>query len=423
MDNAALGYSRDLERGDALAVRFRRVRAVSERLAEPLSPEDQTIQSMPDVSPTKWHLAHTSWFFETFLLRRFVPGYAVFDPHYTYLFNSYYEAAGPRHPRPQRGLLSRPSSADVLRYRAHVTSHMEELLESARPDIAALVELGIAHEEQHQELILMDIKHALSINPLKPAYQRSEAVRPAEVVPMRWSEHEGGLREIGHCGEGFAFDNEGPRHKVWLEPYRLACRLVTCGEYRAFIEDDGYHRPELWLSDGWATVSSRGWEGPLYWERDEGGWRIFTLGGLRALDPSEPVCHVSYYEADAYARWAGKRLPTEIEWEAAAEGVPLAGNFADSGRLHPAGAPAREGLSQMFGDVWEWTSSAYAAYPGFRAAAGAIGEYNGKFMANQMVLRGGCAVTPPGHVRRTYRNFFYPDARWAFGGIRLAEDA
>ncbi len=423
MDSAALGYSRDAVRGDTLAVRFQRVRAASERLAAPLSPEDQTIQSMPDVSPTKWHLAHTSWFFETFLLKRFAPGYKTFDPQYGYLFNSYYEAAGPRHPRPQRGLLSRPGAADVMRYRAHVTSHMQTLLRAEQPEIAALIELGIAHEEQHQELILMDIKHVLSLNPLKPAYHSGAAVRPMEVAALRWSEYEGGLREVGHDGGGFAFDNEGPRHRIWLDPYRLACRLVTCGEYRAFIEDGGYRRPELWLSDGWAIVSARGWEAPLYWERHDRGWQIFTLGGMRTLDPSEPVCHVSYYEADAFARWAGKRLPTEAEWEIAAEGIPPAGNFADSGRLHPARAPAREGPSQVFGDVWEWTSSAYAAYPGFRAAGGAVGEYNGKFMANQMVLRGGCAVTPPGHVRDTYRNFFYPDARWPFGGIRLAEDA
>jgi len=417
----------DDERRMALGARFSQVRAFTEQLASCLTPEDQTIQSMPDVSPTKWHLAHTTWFFETFLLGPHDAAYEVFDARYGFLFNSYYEAVGPRHPRPQRGLLSRPGVDDIMRYRRHVSTAMERLIAHAADAtwraIAPLLELGIAHEEQHQELILMDIKHVLSCNPMRPSYRASAPAVRAESSPQGWTSYAGGLVEIGHRGDGFAFDNEGPRHKVWVEPFRLANRPVTCGEYLAFIEDGGYRRPELWLSDGWAAVNLRGWEAPLYWERRNGAWLIFTLSGLRSLDPSEPVCHVSYYEADAFARWAGKWLPTEAAWETAAATLPVAGNFADRGRFHPQSAPLTEGPVQMFGDVWEWTCSAYTAYPGFRPPAGAIGEYNGKFMANQMVLRGGAAVTPPDHVRATYRNFFFPDARWAFSGIRLAEEA
>jgi ergothioneine biosynthesis protein EgtB len=415
----------------ALLTLYREVRGQSEALAAPLTPEDQSIQSMPDASPTKWHLAHTTWFFETFILIRFDPGYRVFDPAFAYLFNSYYEAAGPRHPRPERGLLSRPSVATVAAYRKHVDAAMTRLIE--RADAAAwagaapLVQLGAHHEQQHQELILMDIKHVFSINPLLPAYQptapqHSAASRPA----AGWVELPGGLVEIGHRGAGFAFDNETPRHKEWLDPFALAAYPVSCGEYLAFIEDDGYRRPEFWLSDGWATVCREGWAAPLYWSRQGSQWTIFTLGGRRPLDLAEPLCHVSFYEADAFARWRGKRLPTEAEWEIAATGVPLSGNLAGSGSFHPRPAAAAAGtktvLQQMFGDVWEWTASPYVAYPHFRAAAGAIGEYNGKFMSNQMVLRGGAAVTPKGHVRATYRNFFPPSARWAFAGLRLAED-
>lgn len=417
----------------ALSASFARVRDASESLAAPLSSEDQAIQSMPDVSPTKWHLAHTTWFFETFILKPYAGHYRVFDPAYAYLFNSYYEAEGERHPRAERGLLSRPSSSDVLRYRRHVTAAIHDLLANADQRtwsrIEPLMTLGIAHEEQHQELILMDIKHVFSKNPLRPAYRppasAQQVPREADPISLAWKSFDGGLLECGHAGSGFAFDNEGPRHRVWLDGFRLASRLVTCGEYLAFMEDGGYRRPELWLSDGWATVSARNWGAPLYWERDKYSWKIFTLRGLRALDPREPVCHVSFYEADAYARWAGKRLPREEEWELAARSVLLGGNLCDRGALHPLpGSPGASGaLTQMIGDVWEWTASAYQPYPGFRPAAGAIGEYNGKFMANQMVLRGGCAVTPPDHVRITYRNFFYPDARWAFSGIRLAEDA
>lgn len=409
----------DLSRLD----RFLVVRALTERLAEPLSPEDQTVQSMPDASPAKWHLAHTTWFFETFVLRAHSPGYRVFDPAYEYLFNSYYEAVGPRHPRPQRGMITRPGVEEVLAYRHQVTEAMVGLIDRGNDQCAMLVELGLHHEQQHQELLLMDIKHLLSLNPLKPTYAPRRSVGDGEApgAPLGWIEFEGGLKSIGHDGAGFAFDNEGPRHRVWIEPFALATRLVTCAEYAAFIEEGGYRRPEFWLSAGWDCASQRGWEAPLYWQRDGGRWSVFTLGGLQPLRDDEPVCHVSGYEASAFAKWAGKRLPREGEWEVAAADVPLTGNMLDSGRLHPAPANGR-GLRQMVGDVWEWTASPYVAYPGYREPPGAIGEYNGKFMANQMVLRGGCAATPADHIRTTYRNFFPPDARWMFGGIRLAED-
>jgi ergothioneine biosynthesis protein EgtB len=412
----------------ALARRYAETRRRTEALAEPLSAEDQTVQSMPDVSPTKWHRAHTSWFFETFLLEPHLPGYRVFDPAYAYLFNSYYETVGARHPRPQRGLVSRPGIGEIGRYRAHVDAAMAQLLATADPvaraETAALIELGLSHEEQHQELILMDIKHVLSLNPLQPAYAAPAARRAGRATPPDWVRFAGGLRQIGYGGDGFAFDNEKPRHKVWLEPFRLASRLVTCGEYLAFIDDHGYRRPEFWLSDGWALAQQEGWSAPLYWRQEDARWTVFTLAGRRPVDPAEPVCHVSFYEADAFARWSGRRLPTEAEWEVAAiEAVPSpAGNLMDSGLYHPQPALADEGLQQMIGDAWEWTASPYISYPGFHPLAGAVGEYNGKFMSNQMVLRGGAAVTPPGHVRPTYRNFFPPASRWAFSGIRLAED-
>lgn len=376
---------------------FRSVRSLTEELAAPLSAEDQTVQSMPDTSPTKWHLAHTTWFFETFVLRPHASGYRVFDPGYEYLFNSYYEAVGPRHPRPQRGLITRPGVEEVLAYRQHVTAAMLDFL---RVSHAAheLVELGLHHEQQHQELILMDIKHALSMNPMRPRYRAARTGTPRAASALSWREYEGGLVETGHDGGGFAFDNEGPRHRSWLDAFALAMRPVNCGEYLDFIEDGGYRRPEFWLSAGWDCVKQREWQAPLYWEMRDGTWHVFTLSGLERVDRTRPVCHVSAFEAAAFAKWAGKRLPREAEWEIA--------------------APTLEGI----GEVWEWTGSPYIAYPGYREPSGAVGEYNGKFMANQMVLRGGCTATPLGHVRSTYRNFFPPDARWMFGGIRLAED-
>jgi ergothioneine biosynthesis protein EgtB len=505
-------------------MRFRQVRHFTEYLAEGLAPEDMVVQSMPDVSPTKWHLAHTSWFFEQFLLVPFLRGYAPLNPMYLYLFNSYYHQAGERHCRDQRGYISRPTVAEVRAYRHHVDEAMLELIgtldEESSGRVAPLLTLGLHHEQQHQELLLTDIKHVFSVNPLRPAYRNlGDAARAqglAVAAPaLGWTGYEGGLHEIGHVvGTGFAYDNEGPRHRHFLQPFELANRLVTNGEYLAFMEDGGYQRPELWLSMGWAAVQTHGWSEPFYWERREGRWRIFTLSGLRDLDPAEPVCHLNYFEADAYARWTGARLPTEAEWEVAAEVIPIAGNFVDTGALHPqrlgsnitaGGGSVREevgdgsigdtlvdgrsaslsglagfgaaepaalralgvapplgmaslaatsgvaegdavgsgmgqaspsprvpssapaaaasaGLHQLYGDVWEWTSSPYTGYPGFRPAAGAVGEYNGKFMCNQFVLRGGSCATSWSHIRPTYRNFFPPDASWQFTGVRLARD-
>ncbi|MEQ8935353.1 MAG: ergothioneine biosynthesis protein EgtB [Amphiplicatus sp.] len=410
----------------AYATRYRAVRAASLALARPLSAEDQTIQSMPDASPTKWHLAHTTWFFETFILGVHAQSYAPFDPAYAYLFNSYYEAEGPRHPRSERGMLSRPPLGDIHRYRAHVDEALLRFIETANEKAwamaAPLIELGFNHEEQHQELLLMDAKHLFSLIPLKPAYARRAPHEARAASPLQWEQFAGGLFEIGHEGGGFSFDNEGPRHKVWLEPFRLANRLTTVGEYLAFIEDGGYARPELWLSDGWATAQAEGWKAPLYWTQGGRDWRIFTLHGERALNSVEPVSHVSYYEADAFARWSGKRLAREGEWEVAAVTAPQGGNFADAGAFHPRPASDPSRFGQMFGDLWEWTQSPYTAYPRFSPAAGAVGEYNGKFMVNQFILRGGACVTPAGHVRASYRNFFPPASRWAFSGIRLADD-
>ena len=421
------------ERRTELAERYRTVRALTESLSAPLSPEDQTVQSMPDASPTKWHRGHTSWFFETFLLVPELPGYRVVDDSYAYIFNSYYEAVGARHPRAERGLISRPGVDDVARYRRHVDEAMAELLRRAPtgggpdggPDALGLVDLGLHHEQQHQELLLMDIKHVLSRNPRHPAYDPAAARgRAAEAAKPGWVEHPGGPVEIGHAGGGFAFDNESPRHVVQLVPHALCDRLVTCGEWMDFIDDGGYRRPELWLSDGWATVNEHGWVAPLYWSRPAGdageGWRVFTLGGERAVRRTDPVCHVSYYEADAFAHWTGYRLPSEAEWEAAAAGTPVGGDFLDQAALHPT-APS-PGDAQLFGSVWEWTASQYTAYPGFKPAEGALGEYNGKFMCNQFVLRGGSCATPQSHIRASYRNFFPPQARWQFSGIRLAKD-
>jgi ergothioneine biosynthesis protein EgtB len=401
------------------------VRDLTERLAAPLAPEDQVVQSMPDVSPTKWHRAHTTWFFETFLLGPHLPGYEIFHPTYAYLFNSYYEGAGPRHTRSERGLLSRPTVADVADYRAHVDAAMQRLM--MRGDAPFdLLQLGLHHEQQHQELILMDIKHVLSRNPLHPAYDDLSIAPSGSTPSMAWLEFDGGLVAVGHDGEDFAFDNECPRHDTYLAPFRIADRPVTNGEWQEFMADGGYQRADLWLSDGWYAVQAGEWQAPLYWEHDGDRWCSMTLAGLRPVPDDEPVCHVSHYEADAFARWAGARLPTEFEWEHAvvSSGLePSAGRYLDVRVLHPRPAPAGSGLRQAFGDVWEWTASPYVAYPGFRTAPGAVGEYNGKFMSNQIVLRGGCSATPVGHLRATYRNFFPPSARWAFSGLRLATDA
>ena len=418
------------DRAGRLLRAFREVRAASESLIDPLSDEDCVVQSMPDVSPTKWHLAHTTWFFETFVARPHVTGYRPRDARYEYLFNSYYNAVGEQYPRPRRGLLTRPGLEEVRRYRAGVDAAVADLLASATAppsDVLDLVELGLHHEQQHQELMLMDIKHVLSCNPIYPVYRpRSEASGGVAAPPVAWIARDGGEVDVGHGGEGFAYDNEGPRHRALLRPFEIADRPVTNGEFLEFVEDGGYRTARLWLADGWAKVAEEGWSEPLYWLRGGDGWFEFSLAGLLPLDLDAPVCHVSLYEADAYASWAGARLPTEFEWEAACPSGPIAGNFVENGLLQPA-AHGEEtmtgaGPRQMLGDVWEWTASAYAPYPGFRAAGGALGEYNGKFMCNQTVLRGGACVTSKSHIRPTYRNFFYPHQRWQFAGIRLARD-
>lgn len=399
----------------ALAERYALVRAHSRALAAPLSAEDQCVQSMPDASPTKWHLAHTSWFFEAVVLAAHASAYRPFDARWGHLFNSYYESLGPRHPRPQRGLLTRPALAEVHAYRAHVDEAMQELIASCDDarwsEAQPLVELGLQHEQQHQELILTDILHALWCNPLLPAYAAHEAHEPPALrlapAPLRWVEGPEGAVDIGHAGDGFAFDNEGPRHRQWLQPYRIADRLVTCGEFAAFVEDGGYRTPSLWLSEGWAQVQAQQWAAPQYWiapgdpRAPAAHWQEFGLHGVRPLDASAPVSHISFHEAAAYAAWAGARLPTEAEWEAAA---------------------GRPGLRELHGHVWQWTRSSYDPYPGYRPWAGAIGEYNGKFMVSQVVLRGSSAATPAGHARDSYRNFFPPVARWQFSGLRLAKD-
>jgi ergothioneine biosynthesis protein EgtB len=420
---------RDLDRASSnLGLRYKAVRQMTEQLASPLSQEDCQIQSMPDASPTKWHLAHTSWFFETFVLAARAPGFKSFDPSFNFLFNSYYNSVGDRLARPRRGLITRPTLDEVYGYRTNVDRAMESYLDAAgdtlEADVAAVVELGLNHEQQHQELILTDIKHALAQNPLRPAYREGVALSSnAPARAMQWSGHPEGLEWAGHDGRGFAFDNEGPRHRVYLQACQLGSRLVTSGEFIAFIEDGGYARPELWLSDGWNVVNTWKWEAPLYWEKNDGEYWVTTLGGFRRLSASEPVCHVSFYEADAFARWAGARLPTEFEWEVAARGRDLVGNFLEIDELHPRAAQDGTSFAQCFGDVWEWTQSPYAPYPGMRPASGALGEYNAKFMCNQLVLRGGSCATPASHIRATYRNFFPPEARWQFSGIRLAKDA
>jgi ergothioneine biosynthesis protein EgtB len=410
---------------ERLAAAYEAVRRTTERLTDGLAPEDMVVQSMPDVSPTKWHLAHTSWFFEQFVLVPHFAGYTPLEPLYLYLFNSYYQQAGERHCRDQRGYISRPTVAEVMAYRSHVDRAMLDLLGSVDEErfaqVEPLVTLGLHHEQQHQELMLTDLKHVFSVNPLRPVYRaRPNPARVPEAPPLAWLAFDAGVHEIGFADDGFAYDNESPRHRVYLEPFELASRLVTNGEYLDFMDDGGYRRPELWLSLGWAAVQEKGWSEPFYWERRDGRWQLFTLAGMRDVEAAEPVCHLNYFEADAFARWAGARLPTEAEWEVAAAGLPLEGNFADAPQLHPTPAGPGSGMRQMYGDVWEWTSSAYAAYPGFRTAAGAVGEYNGKFMCNQYVLRGGSCATPAGHIRPTYRNFFPPEATWQFTGVRLA---
>ena len=399
--------------------RYATVRALTEALCRSLGPEDMVLQSMSDASPAKWHLAHTSWFFETFLLIPHQPGYQPFHPDYGYLFNSYYESAGPRHSRASRGLLSRPTVQEVLAYREQVDRGMQALLESRRadPTLLPILELGLNHEQQHQELLLMDIKHLFSLNPLKPAWRPLPRLPARGVRTLKYIARPAGQVSMGHPGEGFAFDNETPRHPALVPAHAIAERPASNGEYRDFIRDGGYAEPSLWMSDGWATVQREGWARPLYWDEELAS--EFTLGGTRELADAAPVCHLSWYEADAFARWAGARLPTEAEWESFAATQPVTGNFMDSGLFQPAPGDG----TQVYGDVWEWTASAYAPHPGFKPLAGGLGEYNGKFMANQMVLKGGACITPAGHLRASYRNFFYPQQRWQFAGLRLAKDA
>ncbi len=409
---------------DDVVGRFLDVSARTEALCEPLEIEDYGLQAMPEVSPAKWHLAHTAWYFETFVLGVVDAGYQSRWPAFRALFNSYYNGVGAQYPRPQRGLLSRPTVAEVLAYRHEIRDRLAGQLARADcpAEIRARAELGLHHEQQHQELLLTDLKYCFSVNPLTPAYRPAPAAPPRGAVAAAWLAFPGGVTMIGHPGDGFCFDNEQPAHRVLLAPYRLAAAPVSNGEFIGFIEDGGYRRAELWLSDGWAEVQAGQWRQPLYWRQADGAWQHFTLHGMQPLDPEAPVAHLSYFEADAYARWAGARLPTEAEWEHAARERPVEGNFLDSGLLAP--APPRPGNAggQFFGDVWEWTASSYAAYPGYRPFAGELGEYNGKFMCNQFVLRGGSCLSPGAHLRPSYRNFFYPRDRWQVAGLRLARD-
>jgi ergothioneine biosynthesis protein EgtB len=405
---------------------FSQVRRQSEQLCLPLSPEDMMVQSCAEASPAKWHLAHTTWFFETFLLREFLEGYQEFHPDFRWLFNSYYNSVSDQPEKKLRASFSRPPVEAIFDYRRHVRDGMQQLLASHPPEeVVRRTVLGLHHEQQHQELLAYDIKHAFWTNPLRPAYANEPVVFNAPPLSKpEWIPYQGGLSEIGFAGSGFSFDNELPHHPEYVPAFELASRLVSCSEYLDFIEDGGYRRPELWLSAGWDTVNAEGWKAPLYWRQQDGNWLVYTMYGELPLTElmQTPVCHVSYYEADAFAHWSNKRLPTEAEWEVAAQGLPITGNFLEDGMLHPValGEGPAKGPAQMFGDVWEWTSSAYLGYPGFRAVPGALGEYNGKFMSNQMVLRGGSAVTPASHIRATYRNFFSPATRWQFSGIRLA---
>ena len=416
----------------SLAEQLKNSRAVSTKLAERLSDEDMVVQAMDDASPAKWHLAHTTWFYESFVLQSFLPGYKEFSKDFSYCFNSYYETMGDRHPRKHRGLLTRPSTSEVLDYRAYVDAALEKLMDAHVPDVATiaqLVEVGINHEQQHQELMMTDILALFARQPLRPAYLGEDAVTRSVAAPnaLSWSSFRGGVSEIGHAGHGFSYDNEGPRHHVLLHPFKLANRCVTNTEWIDFISDGGYTQPLLWLAEGWDVVQRNQWLAPEYWEEKDGVWHQMTLSGLTPVEPAAPVCHVSYYEADAFARWSGKRLPTEFEWECASAENPdsVPANTLGQERFSPAPAATSDHTApvQMFGDVWEWTSSAYQAYPGYCPPEGALGEYNGKFMCSQYVLRGGSCVTPDGHVRPTYRNFFYPYQRWQFMGLRLADNA
>jgi ergothioneine biosynthesis protein EgtB len=429
---ATIDFQGDSESVLPLARRLAETRRLSLALAEPLSAEDQVVQPSDDASPTKWHLAHTTWFFETFVCKPHLAGFRTLDERFAYCFNSYYEAAGPRQPRGKRGLLTRPSLEGVLHYRRHIDAGLDAIFKAGIPQrqatVAELIELGINHEQQHQELILTDILALFASQPLLPAYRPASKTPSAKVSqpPLRWHDFPGGIHRVGHAGTSFFYDNECPRHEALLREYRLASRLVTNREWLEFMADGGYATPTHWLADGWAAVNTKGWIAPGYWEGEKGEWRQMTLKGLVPVDLDAPVCHVSYFEADAFARWAGKRLPTEFEWEAAAAALPVRGNMLGSGALRPlpvSAIHASEKPAQMFGDVWQWTQSSYAAYPGFRAGPGALGEYNGKFMNGQYVLRGASCVTPEGHSRATYRNFFYPHQRWQFTGIRLADDA
>jgi ergothioneine biosynthesis protein EgtB len=408
-----------------LAEEFCRVRSQSLALCAPLTPEDMMVQSCAEASPAKWHLAHTTWFFETFILREFRPAYRPFQPDFLWLFNSYYNAVSAQPEKKLRAVFSRPTAEEILAYRHHVDAAMEDFAAGSVPEAAReRIVLGLNHEQQHQELLITDIKNAFWSNPLHPVYAPRSRDQAREASPVQWVDFAGGVTEIGYKGKEFCFDNETPRHKVYLEPFRLASRPVTCAEYLQFMEDGGYSRSELWLSEGWSTVQAERWQAPLYWRpRDNGIWEVFTLGGLVELDEllATPVCHISYFEADAYARWAGKSLPTEPEWEVAAAAVPVSGNLLEGEKFHPQAASVASQMEQLYGDVWEWTVSAYLPYPGFNPLPGALGEYNGKFMCNQMVLRGGSVATPASHIRATYRNFFAPATRWQFSGVRLAD--
>ncbi len=409
----------------ALARRYRRIRSFTESLCKPLVTEDYVVQTMPDVSPTKWHLAHSTWFFEALVLAKADKGYSWWQEQYKYLFNSYYNSIGPHFDRPRRGVLSRPTVEDIFNYREEIDARLVELLnriDSASP-LLPVITLGLHHEMQHQELLLTDIKHVFASNPLRPIYCEQLSRATTTQLPLNWKAYDAGLVRVGYAGSGFAHDNELPNHQVFVPPFSLATRLVTNGEYLSFILDRGYERPELWLSDGWVAKTSQNWTAPLYWQQQGDQWQYMTLGGLRGVDASAPVCHVSFYEADAYARWARFKIPREEAWELAASDLSIEGNFAESGNYHPVPAKEQTGpdaLCQMFGDLWEWTSSPYVDYPGYQPPSGPLGEYNAKFMCNQMVLRGGSCATPQSHIRPTYRNFFPPDTRWQFSGIRLA---